>query len=186
LALAQGENPTTAIQNISALSPEWVFLYQMTYRRASGNSPSNALLVAVTAIRANQASLASGFNPTDHQSLSNRSAANAHPATAVAVDTSSFGRLLTSSETDTQLALNKLNASAAPATVIEQFDSAGQTTFQLVTHIGTNDNIKVWIDGRLQREGAGNAWTRNTTLYQIITTETVPAGKWVYVEIIAG
>jgi hypothetical protein len=68
----------------------------------------------------------------------------------------------------------------------ENFTSTGQTVFQLATNITDSDNIKCFIDGRLEREGETYAWTRDSETNRITTTESVPAGRWVLVTIFKG
>jgi hypothetical protein len=53
--------------------------------------------------------LASTFTTQDHQSLSNRASANAHPASSINTDVTNFNNLLSATDTDVQTALNTLN-----------------------------------------------------------------------------
>jgi len=46
---------------------------------------------------------------TDHNSLTNRTATNSHPASAIDTVTTNFNKILTTSETDVQLALDKID-----------------------------------------------------------------------------
>jgi hypothetical protein len=79
LALAQAENPVTAIAGLTNLTDEFVYVYRMTYRRVSGSSPSNAQLASVQILTGQLNSLsASGVTPTDHNALTNLTVGDVH------------------------------------------------------------------------------------------------------------
>lgn len=107
LALAQAENPLTALQGVSTLSTELVFIAQLTFRRITNATSST--LESVTALRLNQVTLSGSFNPTDHQVLSNRGAIGAHPASAISIDAAAFDSgLITTATTDAQSAFTAI------------------------------------------------------------------------------
>jgi hypothetical protein len=73
-----------------------------------GNSVK-AYVDAITDLRNAQTLPSGNFVATDHNSLTGRDASSSHPATAVATSTTNFAGSLTTAETDTQLALDKLD-----------------------------------------------------------------------------
>ena len=56
----------------------------------------------------------------------------------------------------------------------------GQTIFA-VTGLEVTSRLTVFIDGRLQREGGGFAYTRDAGADNITFSESVPEGSWVQV-----
>lgn len=112
LAAAQADAPTSLI-GLSNLTEEGVVFARMIYQRSAGSTPSHAQIdVDPTYYRGNVVSLAAGaFTPTDHQSLSNRSATGAHPASSVA--NTPAGNI---ASTDVQSALNELDTEKVPTT----------------------------------------------------------------------
>ncbi len=109
LSEAQAEDPSSSLAGFTELTVEGVFVSRMTYKRISGAYPSNAVLTSVQSIRTNIINITSGFTPSDHQALSNRSSLNAHPAGSISVVTSSFTKNLNASDDTVQKSLNKLD-----------------------------------------------------------------------------
>jgi hypothetical protein len=82
---------------------------KLTYKTSTGYANSvKAYVAAVTDLR-NAQSLPSGnFVATDHNSLTGRDAARSHPATAVETDTTNFAGILSTADTNVQLALDTI------------------------------------------------------------------------------
>lgn len=55
----------------------------------------------------------------------------------------------------------------------------GATDFVSTSDITLTNQIDVYINGRLQREGASNDYTRDETLDKIVFNFTVPENAWV-------
>lgn len=90
---------------------EYKHLYTAVFRCRTGftNTTHRCKMVSLQSYRLTPGSPSSGFSATDHQALSNRSAANAHPATSVFTDTTNFGALLSASDLTVQQALDTLD-----------------------------------------------------------------------------
>ena len=112
LEAAQGEEPGD-LQLPSYLAPEQVPLFRVTFRCRVNytGTTGNCRIEAVTDFRGtiSGAQVVSG-NTVDHQSLSNRDAIGAHPATAVSVDAAAFALNLSTADINPQLAFATLDA----------------------------------------------------------------------------
>jgi len=94
-------------------------LYRVTYRTLSTyTSTGKCRIESVTNIQ--NTTTPTTLPSQDHGSLTGLTNAGAHPATAISVDTTNFAGILTTAETDVQLALDKIDdhthAAAAGAT----------------------------------------------------------------------
>jgi hypothetical protein len=77
---------------------------------------------------------------------------------------------------------------SAGSTIVDQnYDvgGGGQTEFITTQSFTVSSQIDVWVNGRLQRELAGNDYTRNAALSKITFTYTVPENAWVRIRIYA-
>jgi hypothetical protein len=166
LASAQAEEPSTAISGFSNFTTEGVFIARMTYRRVSGSSPANAQLASVQPIRTNSISVTSGFTPTDHQSLSNRSAIGSHPASAISNLPS--GNLVA---TDVQTALDELQTdidSRASLTGVETFSNKSliDSTTSIIDVVDPTKIVKFDVAGTT---GTSTTITSSQTVNRVLT-----------------
>lgn len=71
--------------------------------------------------------------------------------------------------------------------VDQDFDSTGQVNFVCTNTFGALGvtPIDIWVNGRKQREGALNDFTRNTSLNRIEFNNTILANAWVQIRIFA-
>lgn len=106
LASAQSHTPAN-LAYVSALTDEGVIFAKVIFTRSGGNV---TIAENPTYYRSSALSLTSGnFSPTNHSTLTNRSDAGSHPASAVTVDVTAFAGHLTSSEDTVQKALDKID-----------------------------------------------------------------------------
>lgn len=63
----------------------------------------------------------------------------------------------------------------------DDFDvsAGGQTEFTSTSDITTTNDVDVYVNGRLQREGVSNDYTRDAALDKITFNYTVPENAWV-------
>ena len=91
---------------------EIVALYKITWRANNTYTTTlgrTRIETAPTRIVGTRVTISGLISPTNHNSLSNRTDPDSHPATAISTDVTNFNRNLTSSDTDVQLALVKFN-----------------------------------------------------------------------------
>jgi hypothetical protein len=152
LAAAQAETPVN-IAGFTNFTDEGVVFAKVINKRSG--SGTWVIIADPTYYRGNTINLATGaFVPTDHQTLSNRSATNAHPATAIEPDTTNFGGRLALTDDTVQKALDALDDSVTSislggtgqTTQTAAFDALAPSTTKgdLIVHNGT-DNIRVAV-----------------------------------------
>jgi len=179
LAAATSEDPFTSLTGLTDFTVEGVLVYKVTHERGSGfGAPQNSRIVAVTGLRSNIISVTGSFSPTDHQSLSNRSAVATHPASAVS--NTATGNLIA---TDVQGALNELqgdiDAFATPtfttsATIIGT--TASSLTIDTTTNATTDTALLLLKRGTVTKWTVGNNVDGlNTDDFGIGTALTVKA-----------
>ena len=68
---------------------------------------------------------------------------------------------------------------------VADFDvgAGGATDFALGEDINSTQFIEVHVNGREQREGGSNDWTRDITNDKIIFNFTVPENAWVRIRV---
>jgi hypothetical protein len=158
LSSAQLESPTNL--NTGALPfQEFVFIYQLSFRRVSGGTTSgNAELAANPSLFAfNSATLSTSAN--DHNLLSNRDASGAHPATAVAYDPAVVN-LLSAINTQTaidELATEKLDKLNGTATeLIVNNNAIGDVSLIVNSITGTTALLQDWRINSLSKASIDN------------------------------
>lgn len=80
-----------------------------------------------------------------HGALTGLTDSNAHPASSISVNTSTFNGFLTSSETDVQLALNKLDDLTAMTTDTDQSITGTKTFTKLVTNYAETQSFIIQL-----------------------------------------
>jgi len=67
----------------------------------------------------------------------------------------------------------------------DDFDvgAGGQTDFTSSYDITSTNKVDVYLNGRLEREGASNDYTRDAALNKIIFNFTIPENAWVRVRV---
>lgn len=152
LANAQANNLWESLSFGALPFPEIKSLYRLIYRTNTAYANTIKAYVAHTQDLRSVSNLPAGtYVASDHGSLSGRTAANSHPAVAVSTDTTNFTGILTATETDTQLALDKVAAwikmgTGDPESVV----TAGVGAIFLRTDGGTSTTLYV------KESGAGN------------------------------
>ena len=113
LALAQAE--TTSNLDLTGIGAEYVFVHKLTLRTSSSYTTAGKFRiedsVVITGSSRTQVSV-TGFSPSDHQNLTNRSATGAHPSSSISNVVSGFNGVLSSSDTDVQTALSTIDQNA--------------------------------------------------------------------------
>lgn len=129
-----GQNVYTTLANAQAVTPqnllyvtnitdEGVVFARITYTRRVGVFEID---VDPVYFRGSLLSItATSFTPTDHQSLSNRTASNVHPGSSIQLDTTNFTNELTVAETTSQLAFDKLSAGNIGIPANQSISAAG-------------------------------------------------------------
>lgn len=116
---AQSEDfRTLYLGNLTSIFTEFVPYIRLTYKRVISNLTRNAQFdVNPTYLLGNKLSLVSvsGVTPTDHGSLTGRTSADSHPATAISTDVTNFNGRLSSADTTVQAALDTLDDHVTPA-----------------------------------------------------------------------
>ncbi|MBK8455652.1 MAG: hypothetical protein IPL34_20440 [Thiofilum sp.] len=106
LSAAQAASYINETTGITDFTTEGIVLYKAVYKRSNaGVQLANTKLVDFIAIRASINTIVTGITPSDHQTLSGRTALDAHPASSVSVDSSGFTSNLSVTDTDVQTAL---------------------------------------------------------------------------------
>lgn len=185
LALAQSAAPSNLLY-LGNLTDEGVVIAKIIYNRVAvgGGETTYEIEENPTYYKGSLLSVTStAFSPTSHSTLSNRTDANSHPASAVSTDTTNFNEVLSGTDTDVQTALDTIDAhghafSKISGTVPILQGGTGQTTQtaafdalapsttkgDLIVHNGTN-NIRVPVSGN-----DGYVWTEDST--------SAAGGKW--------
>ena len=120
LALAQTGATPAGLFASGIVTPEMKLLYRLIYetRQSGGSAYSSAVkysaLRNVTDYRTDNSVAINNYAASDHNSLTNRSAANSHPAEAISVITDNFINNLTASEDTVQKAFEKLDSLVGP------------------------------------------------------------------------
>ena len=98
--------------NLTSLFAEMVPYIRLTFIRTNSNLTYNAQInVDPTYLAGSKLALVSvsGLTPTDHQTLTGRTTADSHPATAISTSVVSFGGRLSAADTTVQAALDTLD-----------------------------------------------------------------------------
>ena len=91
----------------SEIAPLW----KITMRRENAYSTASgrSRIEGTQKVIGTKLTVSLTYNPQNHNNLSNRSDANSHPATAISTDTTNFNGVLSSSDTNVQLALDTID-----------------------------------------------------------------------------
>lgn len=155
LANAQTNNTPNALTFGEFPFREFKYLYRLIYQSGAYSNSYGARLRSITDYR-EVSSLPGTATPSQsHGSLSGLSNDNSHPATAISVITDTFNTFLTTSETDLQLALNKLDDHAH--TQAQVITSLGYTPLNKAGDTATN------LVNAASRIRQGSDYSGNTT-----------------------
>lgn len=139
----------------------------MKFSTAGGGTTTIEQTIDVQAVGI---SLSGTGGTSDHNILSNRSAANQHPASSVSTDTTLFNGILTSSQTTVQLALDRLDGLILPEGYmingqISAAVASNNLTVSLLTLAGTapsaTDPVLIRLGGVIRVITAALTVTKN-------------------------
>lgn len=194
LAAAQAESFLTLDLTgwpFTEVAPIW----QIVMRRdaAYANDSGNSRIESTKKIVGTQASIAITGSPTNHNNLSGRNDPNSHLAGAIATTTTNFDGMLSSVDTDTQLALDTIDAfylpwtdwvpteswtTGTPATntvKIARYNRIGKTVFFNLYYKADDGNGATDVTFTLPIAPKDNNSYISCTGYQIVdTTKTNP------------
>lgn len=166
LSAAQAVNPITGLQYVGNLTAEGNIFARITYIKSNPGANIKIAADPVTFRYGVSTLTASSFTPTDHQSLSNRSATGAHPGVAISKNVATTAINLTLDTTvhdyvsvtgTCNITLPTADASNTGRTMI--IDNAG--TGVTVTIIGTVSGVvNLTLDDNdvLEVISTGSAW----------------------------
>ena len=179
----------------SLLTPEQKVLYRIIFQTSTTftNTP-HAMVAEVVDLRVVADSTIAATSVTEHNLLSGRDAAGAHPATAISVTTSSFTRVLNASDTDVQTSLNDIDGqvnkffgqlllTSTPAHTSRATITGADVTMQDgVVRSQIIKNLVMNFTGAQISFGAGDAGTiyasDGVTVIGSFTYPSIPVGQW--------
>jgi len=131
-----GSARNEALPSILLSTAEWKLLYRITYRNVGGTPTYREALD----LRYTSSGPAIAAAATSHAGLTDRDAANAHPADTIAPDASGWSGNLSATDTDVQAALDTLDAMSGGVVTVIPADGSIATVLNAAT-----DGSSFWL-----------------------------------------